>query len=56
MTYEFAVERVLLHHDHVDGLGVSEGKEAEASRAPGGAIAHDGAFGDFAKLREVVLE
>lgn len=54
--YYFAVEEVLLDHDHVDGARVFEGEETETARAPRGAVAHDGAFLDFAEFGKVVLE
>jgi hypothetical protein len=49
-TYNFAVEIVLLHHDDVDALGVTEGEEAETSRATGSRVTHDSAFAHFAEL------
>lgn len=55
-AYDFAVEVVLLDHDCIDSLGVSEGQEAETARAATGAVAHDGAFENIAKLREVVAQ
>lgn len=55
-TYNFAIEVVLLDHDCVDGLGIAEGEETEATRATSGAVTHHGAFLDFAELREVVAK
>ena len=54
VAHNLAVEVVLLDHDNVDRLGVLEGEKAEATRAAGGAVPHDGAFYHLAKLREVV--
>lgn len=54
--YYFAVEEVLLDHDHIDSAWVFEGEEAETTRAPRGAVAHDGAFLDFAEFGEVIFE
>lgn len=41
---------MLLHHDSVDALWVSEGKEAEASRTAGSGVAHNGTFADLTEL------
>lgn len=45
---------MLLHHDGVHGLGVTESKETEASRAASGAVAHYSAFLNIAELREIL--
>lgn len=55
-THDFAIQIVLLHHDSVDGLRIAEGQETKSTRATSGAIAHYGAFLDFAELREVISE
>lgn len=55
-TYEFTIKEMLLHHDHVDNLGVFESQETETTRASSDSIAHHCAFCDFAELGEVVLE
>ena len=49
-TDNLAVELVFLHHDNVDGLGVSECEETETTRTSCRTITHDSALGDFAKL------
>jgi hypothetical protein len=55
-THDFAIKNVLLDHHHVDSLGVFECEETEAAATPGGAIPHDGAFQDLAKLRKIVTQ
>lgn len=47
---------MLLNHHRVHYLWISECKEAEAAGAARRAIAHDCAFEDFSKLREVGAE
>lgn len=47
---------MLLDHDRVDSLGISESQEAETARAAAGTVAHDGALEDIAKLREVIAQ
>lgn len=49
-TYDLAVKLVFLHHDDVNGLGISECEETETTRTSGCTIAHDSTLGDFAKL------
>ena len=46
---------MLLDHNHIDRLGISERQKAETSRAPCGTIPHDGTFLYLAELRKVVL-
>lgn len=50
MTDNLPVELVFLHHDDVDGLGVSECEETETTRAASRTVTHDSAFCDFAEL------
>ena len=53
-TYNLAIQKVLLHHDYVDSLGVLERQEAETTRSPRAAITHNCAFDNFAKLFKIV--
>ena len=47
---------MFLDHDSVDRPGVLECKETETARSARGAISHDSAFVNLAKLREVVVQ
>lgn len=51
---DLSVKVVLLGHDCVHTLGVSEGEKSESTRLAGKVIAHDSAFQHLAKLRKVV--
>lgn len=55
-SYQFAIKRMFFDHDRVDGFGVFKCEEAEAARPACGAIAHDGAFYNLTKLREVIFQ
>lgn len=47
---------MLLDHDSIDSLGVTESQETEATRTASSAVTHNGAFLNFAELREVVTK
>ena len=47
---------MLLDHDSVDCLGITESEETKATRATSGAVTHHRTFLDFTELREVVTK
>ncbi len=56
ITYNLAIEVVLLNHDDINCLGIFECQETKSSGAASGAVAHDCAFENLAELGEVVFE
>lgn len=47
---------MLLDHDSVHCLGISESQETETSRATSSTVSHHSAFLYLSKLRKVVLQ
>lgn len=47
---------MLLDHNSINSLGITESQEAKATRAAGGTITHDSALLNLTELREIVAE
>ena len=56
ITYDLSVEVMFLNHNNINCSGILESQEPETAGTTAGAVAHDGAFEDFAELGEVVFE
>lgn len=54
ISYNLAIKIMLLHHDSVHSLRVTESQEAKTTRAACGAVPHYSALLDLSELRKII--